>query len=44
MSICRFASVDAAEKCIESLRKFRNLHPSFSKVGNLLVAMPTQWC
>ncbi|KAI0342290.1 hypothetical protein BDW22DRAFT_1440088 [Trametopsis cervina] len=26
-----FGSVDAAEKCIESLRKYRNLHPSFSK-------------
>ncbi|KAI0684498.1 hypothetical protein BC835DRAFT_1422247 [Cytidiella melzeri] len=26
-----FGSVDAAEKCIDSLRKYRNLHPSFSK-------------
>ncbi|OCH93898.1 hypothetical protein OBBRIDRAFT_237963 [Obba rivulosa] len=26
-----FESVDAAEKCIETLRKYRNLHPSFSK-------------
>jgi len=26
-----FGSVDAAEKCIESLRKYRNLHPSYSK-------------
>ncbi|KAL1941721.1 hypothetical protein VTO73DRAFT_6721 [Trametes versicolor] len=26
-----FESLDAAEKCIESLRKYRNLHPSFSK-------------
>lgn len=26
-----FGSVDAAAKCIESLRKYRNLHPSFSK-------------
>ena len=27
-----FASIDGAEKCIETLRKYRNLHPSFSKV------------
>ncbi|KAF7797235.1 hypothetical protein EIP86_008427 [Pleurotus ostreatoroseus] len=26
-----FESIDAAEKCIETLRKYRNLHPSFSK-------------
>ncbi|KAH9831186.1 uncharacterized protein C8Q71DRAFT_680457, partial [Rhodofomes roseus] len=26
-----FELIDAAEKCIESLRKYRNLHPSFSK-------------
>ncbi|KAL4242750.1 hypothetical protein ABKN59_011666 [Abortiporus biennis] len=26
-----FGSVEAAERCIESLRKYRNLHPSFSK-------------
>ncbi|THH27682.1 hypothetical protein EUX98_g6503 [Antrodiella citrinella] len=26
-----FGSVDAAEKCIETLRKYRNLHPSYSK-------------
>ncbi|KAI0073655.1 hypothetical protein K474DRAFT_174486 [Panus rudis PR-1116 ss-1] len=26
-----FGSVDAAEQCIETLRKYRNLHPSFSK-------------
>ncbi|KAI0777265.1 hypothetical protein BD413DRAFT_466980 [Trametes elegans] len=26
-----FEALDAAEKCIESLRKYRNLHPSFSK-------------
>lgn len=31
-SMSRFGSVDAAERCIESLRKYRNLHPSFSKV------------
>jgi hypothetical protein len=28
----RFSDVDSAEKCIEGLRKYRNLHPSFSKV------------
>jgi hypothetical protein len=28
----RFESVDSAEQCIEALRRFRNLHPSFSKV------------
>lgn len=26
-----FASVEAAEKCITSLRRYRNLHPTFSK-------------
>ncbi|KAH8097017.1 hypothetical protein BXZ70DRAFT_1009343 [Cristinia sonorae] len=26
-----FGSVQAAEKCIEALRKYRNLHPSYSK-------------
>ncbi|OBZ78347.1 DNA mismatch repair protein msh-2 [Grifola frondosa] len=26
-----FETIDAAEKCIETLRKYRNLHPSFSK-------------
>ncbi|KAG2068535.1 hypothetical protein BDR04DRAFT_1232759 [Suillus decipiens] len=26
-----FNDVDSAEKCIEGLRKYRNLHPSFSK-------------
>lgn len=31
-NLSRFESVDAAEKCIESLRRYRNLHPSFSKV------------
>jgi hypothetical protein len=29
---CRFDSVDSADMCIEALRKYRNLHPSFSKV------------
>jgi hypothetical protein len=28
----RFDTVDSAERCIEGLRKYRNLHPSFSKV------------
>ncbi|OSX63333.1 hypothetical protein POSPLADRAFT_1045686 [Postia placenta MAD-698-R-SB12] len=26
-----FETVDAAERCIETLRKYRNLHPSFAK-------------
>ncbi|KAK0217402.1 hypothetical protein EDD85DRAFT_372732 [Armillaria nabsnona] len=26
-----FETIDAAEKCIQSLRRFRNLHPTFSK-------------
>lgn len=26
-----FSDVDSAEKCIDGLRKYRNLHPSFSK-------------
>jgi hypothetical protein len=31
----RFDTVEAAEKCIDALRHYRNLHPSFSKVrGN----------
>lgn len=30
----RFETVEAAEKCIQSLRRFRNLHPTFSKVEN----------
>ncbi|KAJ3921957.1 hypothetical protein F5877DRAFT_12124, partial [Lentinula edodes] len=29
-----FETVEAAEKCIQSLRRFRNLHPTFSKVEN----------
>ncbi|KAJ3906676.1 hypothetical protein F5879DRAFT_773257, partial [Lentinula edodes] len=28
-----FETVEAAEKCIQSLRRFRNLHPTFSKSG-----------
>ncbi|EJD05471.1 uncharacterized protein FOMMEDRAFT_145007 [Fomitiporia mediterranea MF3/22] len=32
-SCCKsFDSVESAERCIETLRKYRNLHPSFSKV------------
>jgi hypothetical protein len=37
----RFENVDDAEKCIESLRKYRNLHPSFSKVGLAAAARRT---
>jgi hypothetical protein len=32
----RFASVEAAERCIIALRQYRNLHPTFSKVRFLL--------
>ena len=28
----RFDSIESAERCIVTLRKYRNLHPSFSKV------------
>ncbi|KAF5380774.1 hypothetical protein D9757_007116 [Collybiopsis confluens] len=28
-----FENVDSAEKCIESLRRYRNLHPTFSKAS-----------
>lgn len=28
----RFETVEAAERCIVSLRRYRNLHPTFSKV------------
>ncbi len=28
----RFETIESAEKCIQSLRRFRNLHPTFSKV------------
>lgn len=28
----RFGSVEAAERCIIALRRYRNLHPTFSKV------------
>ena len=33
MHLRRFNNVDSAERCIDGLRKYRNLHPSFSKVG-----------
>jgi hypothetical protein len=33
----RFESIDSAEKCIETLRKYRNLHPSFSKIHVFLL-------
>lgn len=29
---CRFETIESAEKCIHALRRFRNLHPTFSKV------------
>lgn len=28
----RFETIEAAERCIISLRRYRNLHPTFSKV------------
>ncbi len=31
----RFETVESAEKCIMSLRRYRNLHPTFSKVSKL---------
>jgi len=31
----RFSDVGSAQRCIEGLRKYRNLHPSFSKVGKI---------
>lgn len=37
-----FESVDSAEKCIESLRKYRNLHPSFSKVCSPAIFLMAQ--
>jgi hypothetical protein len=30
----RFDSIASAERCINSLRRYRNLHPTFSKVCN----------
>ncbi|KAJ3983792.1 hypothetical protein F5890DRAFT_1412978 [Lentinula detonsa] len=35
-----FETVDAAEKCIQSLRRFRNLHPTFSKQSHKIPGMP----
>ena len=32
-SFIRFDSIESAEKCIEALRRYRNLHPSFCKAG-----------
>ncbi|KAH0834967.1 hypothetical protein J3R83DRAFT_10676 [Lanmaoa asiatica] len=29
--LCRFNDAESAQRCIEGLRKYRNLHPSFSK-------------
>jgi RNA recognition motif-containing protein len=31
-TLSSFETIDSAEKCIQSLRRFRNLHPTFSKV------------
>jgi hypothetical protein len=31
----RFDSIESAEKCIEALRRYRNLHPSFCKAGDI---------
>ncbi|KAK7436048.1 hypothetical protein VKT23_019351 [Stygiomarasmius scandens] len=35
-----FESVDSAEKCIQSLRRFRNLHPTFSKQVHKIPGLP----
>ncbi|KAJ4482599.1 hypothetical protein J3R30DRAFT_3369576 [Lentinula aciculospora] len=35
-----FETVEAAEKCIQSLRRFRNLHPTFSKQSHKIPGMP----
>lgn len=34
-ALCRFNSMESAQRCIEGLRRCRNLHPSFSKVGQI---------
>ncbi|KNZ73264.1 hypothetical protein J132_08033 [Termitomyces sp. J132] len=34
-----FESIDAAEKCIASLRRYRNLHPTFSKQAHKIPGM-----
>jgi hypothetical protein len=31
----RFEAIESAEKCIEALRRYRNLHPSFCKAGHI---------
>lgn len=33
--LCRFNEMESARRCIEGLRKHRNIHPSFSKVGQI---------
>ncbi|KAF9058477.1 hypothetical protein BDP27DRAFT_1275017, partial [Rhodocollybia butyracea] len=35
-----YETVEAAEKCIQSLRRFRNLHPTFSKQSHKIPGMP----
>ncbi|KAK1224885.1 hypothetical protein PQX77_012198 [Marasmius sp. AFHP31] len=35
-----FETVDAAEKCINALRKYRNLHPTFSKQVHKIPGIP----
>ncbi|KAG7086837.1 hypothetical protein E1B28_002758 [Marasmius oreades] len=35
-----FETVEAAEKCINNLRKFRNLHPTFSKQTHKIPGIP----
>ena len=30
--VVRFETIEGAERCIISLRRYRNLHPTFSKV------------
>ncbi|KAL0573021.1 hypothetical protein V5O48_008931, partial [Marasmius crinis-equi] len=35
-----FETVEAAEKCIQTLRKFRNLHPTFSKQVHKIPGIP----
>ncbi|KAF5350793.1 hypothetical protein D9758_010351 [Tetrapyrgos nigripes] len=35
-----FVTVEAAEKCIQSLRRFRNLHPTFSKQVHKIPGLP----
>ncbi len=34
-SFIRFDTIESAEKCIEALRRYRNLHPSFCKAGSI---------